>query len=506
MQLDCNGLGQRKGACLQSSEIRGFLNHLRALSVSVIIQGITMPSVRGYSYQPDPRRWMAAGGIEETIPRSANKYIGVELEVEGKPAVYSEDVAAVAPYHEQLGYYLKSDSSLRNGFEIVTHPRTLDRWIEDKSTWHILFKWLVEQGMVSYDTGRCGLHVHLSKNHFQSTAHAVRFAAFFHQNPAFSYTLSRRKPNSISAYSQLVSTNAHVFEKLSFASWPRLAQADVFSHHSCMSFSRYDTLEVRLFRGTLNTESFFGYLALVSALAEYTKETLINKQTLDGFYKHCCAQFPAAARLVEVAEKKSKSQKVEREMVGLVPSSRTILSSSAEIGNAAVTRFRSRAGRSGGGVASTSEAIRAAGSAWSYLINTYCLDSNEHIHIGKGHSIRSSYGSDYYCYLFHRSRYEFTVEERDTVNSHAHCLYECDWNSIKRSGVLELLARDGFVLRAHVSFMGNPREEDWLKIDYQTGELIRSRSDLLPHAGQYVYLVVHDEQAQLPATNELYLG
>ena len=76
--------------------------------------------------------------------------------------------------------YLKDDGSLSNGFEIVTHPMTLDYAMN-----HL--KWggitaLKRMGFESWSASTCGLHIHMSRNAFADDKHLFKFVKFIYSN------------------------------------------------------------------------------------------------------------------------------------------------------------------------------------------------------------------------------------------------------------------------------------------------------------------------------------
>jgi len=88
-------------------------------------------------------------------------WLGVELEVEVSRYNDRADVADTIGYAMTDFAILKSDSSLNNGFEIVTAPATLEIHREQ---WNKRFygkPWLSQ--LSSWNAGTCGLHVHVSR-------------------------------------------------------------------------------------------------------------------------------------------------------------------------------------------------------------------------------------------------------------------------------------------------------------------------------------------------------
>ena len=94
--------------------------------------------VNDYSYKPSP------------IFKSEKTYIA---------AKYLTDT-----YGEKL--YLKHDSSLSHGFEIVSHPCSADYHISQFG-WNDILNICKSHSLLSHNTTTCGLHIHISLSHYQ---------------------------------------------------------------------------------------------------------------------------------------------------------------------------------------------------------------------------------------------------------------------------------------------------------------------------------------------------
>lgn len=144
--------------------------------------------IREYSYRPTEYNY-AKKPWENTL------FMGVELEVQGDSNTRNkanEFVTAFDPEEKTL--YLKRDGSIGNeGFEIVSHPRTLQAWDEVKLK--DMLKWLDTNGFTSYESGECGLHVHMSRNFF-TPAEIMKLRAFFAYCKPQLHKFSRRKTES----------------------------------------------------------------------------------------------------------------------------------------------------------------------------------------------------------------------------------------------------------------------------------------------------------------------
>lgn len=113
--------------------------------------------IEEYSYKPDP-----------IFHGDGKLYLGVELEVDcgGKDddnALALKDIANVSAEN----IYIKSDGSIDDGFEIVSHPMTLDYHMNTMD-WESLMHEAIQMGYRSHQTSTCGLHIHVNRNAFGS--------------------------------------------------------------------------------------------------------------------------------------------------------------------------------------------------------------------------------------------------------------------------------------------------------------------------------------------------
>ena len=111
--------------------------------------------INSYSYKPD----LIFFG-------EGDRFFGIELETEpcndGDGDV--DMVREVKDYVSEWAY-LKHDGSLcYGGFELVTHPMTLENHIEKFTP--ELFRTIRDSNYVSHTNGNCGLHIHISRTAF----------------------------------------------------------------------------------------------------------------------------------------------------------------------------------------------------------------------------------------------------------------------------------------------------------------------------------------------------
>lgn len=221
--------------------------------------------IHDYSYKPRPYFFGEKEG--------ERLFFGFELEVEAKSGDRRSCAESV---QNSLGerVYLKNDGSLNNGFEIVTHPHTLEAY-------HKEFRWesftkFRKLGMRSWDTSTCGLHVHVSREAFgipydnrtdnytehirTRQTHEIKFIKLIYDN---SRQIQRLAGRSSPDYANFLDKGRITLKvKHDDTSGGRNAAVNTFNEN---------TLEVRVFKGSLIPERVLSAIELVHSAVEYTR-------------------------------------------------------------------------------------------------------------------------------------------------------------------------------------------------------------------------------------------
>ena len=90
-------------------------------------------------------------------------YLGVELETESKGNCRQSCAEEIDDISDL--YYLKNDSSIDDGFEVVSHPFSHTWYYKNKSIFNDLLYTLRNNGFRSYNTSTCGIHIHITKSY-----------------------------------------------------------------------------------------------------------------------------------------------------------------------------------------------------------------------------------------------------------------------------------------------------------------------------------------------------
>ncbi len=237
---------------------------------SYCYSSLGLDTIKDYSYKPSPEFYNS----DNTISYTENEntlYLGVELEVdEGNDRTNNAREVQNTLSH----IYCKSDSSLNEGFEIVSHPCTLDYHLNQN--YGEVFKNLVDNDFRSHDTNTCGLHVHVNRNNLGSTRDIQEL------------TIAK-----IMLVVDLLWDDMGKLARRSNCHWCKRnfmeidnndTEIEIIEKSKKYDNNRYfainilntNTIEFRLFKGTLNINTFKATLQLVSNIVEYSKNISLS--------------------------------------------------------------------------------------------------------------------------------------------------------------------------------------------------------------------------------------
>lgn len=235
-----------------------------------------------YDHKPEPIFY----GADIPCPgMAAPLYLGVELEVD-KGGEYDEnagDLLNLANTKKER-LYIKHDGSLEDGFELVSHPMTL-AYHQQKMPWKKLLESAVSMGYRSHQTTTCGLHVHISRSALGSSAGQIdqtvgRLVYFVEAHWKELLRFSRRSEEALRRWAArygLKDTARQTYD---------VAKQQNRNRYACVNLQNTDTVELRIFRGTLRYETFLAVLQLVEEicrLAVSMDDTAFEAMTWSAF-------------------------------------------------------------------------------------------------------------------------------------------------------------------------------------------------------------------------------
>ena len=217
--------------------------------------------------------------------------LGMELEVEisddynrNDKAQQLYDAIKYTPYEDGVTHrycFIEHDGSLNNGFEIVTGYTGLD--VHAKQLEFFKKPW---RGVRSHDTRTCGLHVHIDKKGV-SLFHACKMVFFINDsnNQKLIKDIARR---ANADYAQIKNKKAsYQWLKRAKASGNPLNYLNE-ERREALNFQNENTIEFRLFKGTLRYETIMACLEFTYATWFFTRDTGVNELTTPNFINFIC--------------------------------------------------------------------------------------------------------------------------------------------------------------------------------------------------------------------------
>ncbi|HCQ5967527.1 TPA: amidoligase family protein [Clostridioides difficile] len=199
-------------------------------------------------------------------------YLGIELEID-KGGKNEENAKFIQNFLGEKNCYIVKDGSLEDGLEIVTHPCTLQ--YHKKLAYKDLFKRLEEKGYKSHDTKTCGYHVHVNRDFFSTDLTIqdlciTKILYLIEKYWEYVKAIARRNSNQ---YSQRlgIKDNESMFELLIKAKGNNYR-----SKYNVVNLEHDETIEFRMFRGTLKYETFIATMEFIYNLAYICKDTSLE--------------------------------------------------------------------------------------------------------------------------------------------------------------------------------------------------------------------------------------
>lgn len=202
-----------------------------------------------------------------------NKYFGVELEVECSKGDREDVSDKVKPLIDDFAI-IKHDGSLFNGFEIVSIPLTIkdhaDKWDKFLGTAEKL-------KLVSYNSPRCGMHVHFSKDEL-TTLQIAKIIKFVINVDNYIF---------IKKIAQRCNVNHANFKKIPDFQYASIENKSypLNNKYLAINILPSKTIEFRLFRGTLNKISFLKNLEFCSAIIDFTSNSSMSMEDATNWWK-----------------------------------------------------------------------------------------------------------------------------------------------------------------------------------------------------------------------------
>ena len=203
-------------------------------------------------------------------------FIGYELEIDADHRVDREEIARELKDRFDSFFAYEYDGSLRNGFEIISQPASLSYHLGMMPKYRDAFRYLLGCGMKSHDIGTCGLHCHLDRRYFgkREDSSISKMLYLFEKFRPELMQFSRRTEEQASSWCRSRKQNYG-----GAAGWIKDAvtgskyRYNYQDRYYALNLTNAETLEVRLWRGSLNGNTFEATLRFTARLCDLCKHT-----------------------------------------------------------------------------------------------------------------------------------------------------------------------------------------------------------------------------------------
>lgn len=231
--------------------------------------------IHNYSFRPrlrfhavGPEKRTAADRYGTLVDRTPYMGFEIEYEVEGRHDRYRVARHALELFGSRR-VYCKEDGSIHDGFELVSHPATLEWWMSE-------FNWAgfreLRAGREIASRDNCGFHIHVSKAGFSSPAHEYRWMLMFFRNQKYVTALAGRT----SSYAEFSMSNRALLAEIA------KGKTGSPERYSVINSQNEHTHEVRIFASTPFVNRIKAALQFVESTVEYTRNLASAKVLADG--------------------------------------------------------------------------------------------------------------------------------------------------------------------------------------------------------------------------------
>ena len=212
----------------------------------------------------------------------------MEIEVECRNGTYDPAMYAGRLEVYDLAY-LKSDGSLSDGFEIVTHPMTHDFFKNEANEfWDTLAVLRNQYRVMTWGARTTGIHIHISRTGFKGGPHMHRFLNLVYSNENLFSTIAGRESSRWAKFDDVNAAQRDGVDENGFTQYKsyrsfkdKILNGRQTDRYSAVNTQNYATLELRIFKSSTKPERIKAYMDLAHASVEYTRN-LTLQQVKDG--------------------------------------------------------------------------------------------------------------------------------------------------------------------------------------------------------------------------------
>lgn len=266
-------------------------------------------SVYIYRYHSPNRPPLVFHCTKEEYPDWQSKlYLGVELEFDStNRPTYRRDnkLATISDVNDAFGgnayVHFETDGSIRKGLEFITQPSTYNFYLQYRDRFEQAFEYIKQHGFGADLYASTGFHVHFNRDYIDASTLEKFLYMVERYWPELIYFSRRRYPDVERwADKYHFNTPQNIVKNMQQGRLPMMWNGRPDRYHA-VNVCNATTIEVRLFHGTLDSQTFYATLNLVYNMVEaakkYTEEEikrmpfefLLSTQEAQEYYHKCCA-------------------------------------------------------------------------------------------------------------------------------------------------------------------------------------------------------------------------
>jgi hypothetical protein len=192
--------------------------------------------------------------------------LGVELEMDEGYVPSMIDFLHEFDPDEHLLWQAYDGSLSAAGIEIVTQPCTL-RFHHEEFPWKELL--MKAKSLKFMETDTCGMHIHVGRS-WVNKVRGIRLGAFVYANSFYIDRLARR--TRCEQYARLKRIGDHIasaHRSLDYRSSNHMITEGHENRYEAVNYTNSETIELRMFRGSLDIKVIWASLELVDAICRF---------------------------------------------------------------------------------------------------------------------------------------------------------------------------------------------------------------------------------------------
>lgn len=218
---------------------------------------------------------------------------------------YDAHKKALGSFTNVLGKGLckfKYDGSLGlKGAEFVTMPLYYEHFKSLSSRFTKAFNTYASLGGYSWSSNRTGCHIHLSRDAFINNRHLEIFFVGMSKNVRFLHRIAKRGENQWVEHPMRLNYKKKVIQNLEQLSVNIVKRRFAIDRHCYVNYNNRNTVEVRIYKGTIKWSAVMSYIQHSYSMFEYTMLCVLNRIsfTVEGYRKYVLnnkARFPELAK------------------------------------------------------------------------------------------------------------------------------------------------------------------------------------------------------------------